>query len=402
MKKTVGIIGTLDTKGTELRFLKNQVEANGVAALVIDAGVMGKPVFPPDIPASEVAKAGGANLSELVKERARGRSIATMSKGAGVIVRELYESGKIHGIISIGGSAGTTIGTEAMRALPVGVPKLMLTIAAPIHWRHYIGAKDIIMMYSVVDVSGINRISRRILINGAAAIAGMVRVEIEDKGEDKPLIAATMFGVTTPCVTKARDILESAGYEVLIFSANGTGGCAMEDLVKEGYIKGVLDVTTTELADELVGGTGSAGPNRLVAAGELGIPQVVVPGAIDMVNFGAPETVPDKFKDRRFYQHNPAVTLMRTTRDENIQLGKIIAEKLNRATGPTTVVIPKKGVSAIDQNGQVFFDAEADSAFTDSLRPNLKEQVGLVELDYHINDEQFASKIANLLLENLN
>ncbi|MFC2012993.1 Tm-1-like ATP-binding domain-containing protein [Chloroflexota bacterium] len=401
MRKTVGIIGTLDTKGIEVRFLKNRIEADMVSTLVIDAGVTGESVFPPDIAAAEVAGAAGVSRDGLVKQHDRGQSIAAMSKGAGVIVKKLYDNGRIHGLISIGGSAGTAIGTTAMRALPVGVPKLMITIVPPANWCHYTGTGDITMMYSVVDISGINRISRRILANGAAAISGMVKTEITDKSEDRPLIAATMFGVTTPCVTRARDILESAGYEVLIFSANGTGGRAMEELVKEGHIRGVLDITTTELADELVGGTGSAGPDRLAAAGESGVPQVVVPGAIDMVNFGAPETVPARFKSRKLYRHNPAVTLMRTTREENKQLGRIMAEKLNKARGPAVIVIPGKGVSAIDKREQVFFDSEADAVFTDSLKSNLNQRVRLIELDCHINDEQFSSAIANLLLENL-
>jgi uncharacterized protein (UPF0261 family) len=210
-----------------------------------------------------------------------------------------------------------------------------------------------------------------------------------------------MFGVTTPCVTRAREILESAGYEVLVFHATGIGGRLMEDLIRDGFIKGVLDVTTTELADELVGGVLSAGPQRMETAGELGIPEVIVPGALDMVNFGPPETVPAKFKGRRFYQHNPTITLMRTTKEENAQLGKIMAEKLNRAKGPAAIVIPKKGVSAIDKEGQPFYDAEADAAFVENLKANLKPTVKLVEVEAHINDEQFANMITSILLENI-
>lgn len=401
MQKTVAIVGTLDTKGAEYKFLKAQVEANGASTVVINTGIVGEPGFPPDISASEVAKAGGADLDELLKERDRGHSVAVMSQGAAVVVKDLYEKGKLHGVISMGGSAGTTIGTKAMRALPTGVPKLMLSTIASGDTRPYVDVKDITMVNSVVDISGINRLSRRILINAAAAIAGMVKAEVETKAEDKPLVAATMFGVTTPCVTKAREILESAGYEVLVFHATGIGGRAMEDLVRGGFIRGVLDITTHELADELVGGVCRSGPSRLEAAGELGIPQVVVPGALDMVNFWAPETVPDKFKGRKFYQHNPTVTLMRSTREENAQLGRIMAEKLNKAKGPTIVVIPKKGVSAIDKEGQPFYDAEADAAFAESLKSNLRERVKVVEMDNHINDEQFASSIANVLLENL-
>jgi uncharacterized protein (UPF0261 family) len=401
VQKTVAIVGTLDTKGAEYKFLKDQIEANNVSTLVIDTGIVGEPAFNPDVPASKVAKAGGVELNELLKERDRGHSVSVMSKGAAVIVKDLYEQGRIQGVISMGGSAGTTIGTSAMRVLPTGVPKLMLSTIASGDTRPYVDVKDITMMNSVVDISGINRLSRGILINAAAAIAGMVKVEVVAEAQDRPLIAATMFGVTTPCVTKAREILESAGYEVLVFHATGIGGRAMEDLVRGGFIKGVLDITTHELADELVGGVCRSGPSRLEAAGELGIPQVIVPGALDMVNFWAHEPIPDKFKGRKFYQHNPLVTLMRSTREENEELGKIMAEKLNRAKGPTTVVIPRKGVSAVDKEGQPFYDPEADARFVETLKSNLSDRISLIEMDNHINDEQFASFIANVLLENL-
>ncbi|MBM3241711.1 UPF0261 family protein [Candidatus Poribacteria bacterium] len=400
MSKTVGIVGTLDTKGTEFQFLKEQIESGGLSTLVINAGVLGKPVFEPDVPASEVAKAGGADLEDLIRVADRGRNVAAMAKGVAVVAKRLYEEGKIHGIISLGGSAGTTIGTSAMRALPVGVPKVMVSTIASGDTRPYVDTKDITMMYSVVDIAGINSLSRQILSNAAGAIVGMIKTEAP-AGEDKPLIGVTMFGVTTPCVTAARAILEAAGYEALVFHATGTGGRAMEDLVRGGFIIGVLDVTTTELADELVGGVLSAGPNRLKAAGEMGIPQVIAPGALDMVNFGPPETVPDQFKSRKFYQHNPTVTLMRTTKEENAQLGRIMAEKLNNAKGPTTVLLPKQGVSAIDKEGQPFYDAEADAAFIENLKANLSENVTLIEMDNHINDDAFARKLANVLLENL-
>lgn len=401
MKRAVVVIGTLDTKGVEFRFLKEQIEANGALTLVIDVGVLGKPVFTPDIPASEVARAAGADLSELIKESDRGHSVTAMSKGAAEVVKDLYDKHKLQGVISMGGSAGTNIGTTAMRALPTGVPKLMVSTLASGDTRPYVDVKDITMMYSVVDISGINRLSRRILTNAAAAIAGMVKAKMEAKVDDRPLIAATMFGITTPCVTKAREILESAGYEVLVFHATGIGGRTMEDLVRGNFISGVLDVTTTELADELVGGVCSAGPNRLEAAGELGIPQVIVPGAMDVVNFWAPETVPDKFEGRRFYYHNPTVTGMRTTKDENTQLGRIMAEKLNRAKGPTIVAIPRRGLSAIDKEGQLFYDKQADYAFAESLKSHLSKRVKLIEMDNHINDDQFAITIVNLLLDNM-
>jgi len=401
MQKTVAIVGTLDTKGVEYSFLKERIEAEGVSTLVINTGILGEPAFPPDISASEVAKAAGEDLNVLIRERDRGRAVAAMSKGAAVIIKNLYDGGKFHGIISLGGTSGTTIGTSAMQALPTGVPKLMVSTVAAGDTRPYVGVKDITMMPSVVDVAGINRISVKILSNAAGAIAGMVKMQTKTAAEDKPLIGATMFGVTTPCVTKAKQILESAGYEVLVFHCTGVGGRSMEDLIKGGFIKGVLDITTSELTDELVGGVFSAGPHRLEAAGEAGIPQVVCPGAIDLVTFGPPDTVPTVFRNRRFHQHNPTATVVRTTIEENEQLGKIIAQKLNRAKGPTIFMMPMKGLSLIGTEGQPFYDAEADAAFLKSLKRNLSDKVTLIEMDTDINDEEFATKAANLLLENL-
>jgi len=400
-KKTVAIVGTLDTKGVEFKFLREQIEAQGVATLVINVGILGEPFFTPDVSVADVAKAASDNLQQLIKEGDRGHSVTVMCKGAAAIVADLYRKGKLHGIISMGGGAGTTIGTTAMKALPIGVPKLMVSTGASGNTRPYIGSKDITMMPSIVDIAGINQFSRQILTNAAGAIAGMVKVEVAAKAQEKPMIAATMFGVTTPCVTKAREILETKGYEVLVFHSNGIGGQSMEELISNGLFEGVLDITTTELADELVGGMRSAGPNRLEAAGEMGVPQVVSAGALDMVNFGPPETVPDRFKGRQFYKHTPTTTLTRTTKEENEQLGKIIAEKLNRAKGPVTFIMPLKGVSFIDTEGQPFYNAEADAAFLRGLKSTLADKVKLVEMDTDINDPQFAAKAVDLLLESL-
>lgn len=400
MGKTVGIVGTLDTKGMEFQFIKEQIEANGTATCVVNTGILGDPHFAPDVSAGEVAEAGGTSLQALQDGGDRGVAVAAMAEGAANIIAELQRAGKIDGVISLGGSAGTTIGTTAMRAVPVGVPKIMVSTLASGDTSPYVDTKDISMMYSVVDIAGINSLSRQILANAAGAIVGMVNAEVP-AAEDKPLIGATMFGVTTPCVTKARELLEEAGYEVLVFHATGAGGRAMEDLVKGGFIVGVLDVTTTELADELVGGVLSAGPDRLEAAGELGVPQVVAPGALDMVNFGPPDTVPEQFNARTFYQHNPTVTLMRTTVEENAELGKIMGQKLSQAKGPTTVIIPKQGVSAIDQEGQPFYSAEAEAAWIENLKANLGDNVALIEMDNHINDDAFATKLVETLLASL-
>jgi len=401
MAKTVCIVGTLDTKDIEFAFIKTQIEAAGVSTCVINTGILGESQLTPDISADEVAQAGGSSLHALRDEGDRGHSVTVMARGAAVLTAEKQAAGEIDGIISLGGSAGTTIGTTAMQAVPIGVPKIMVSTLASGDTSPYVQSKDICMMYSVVDIAGINRLSRQILANAAGAIVGMVNAEIPETTADKPLIAATMFGVTTPCVTKAREILEEAGYEVLVFHATGTGGQAMEDLVKGGFLVGVLDVTTTELADELVGGILSAGPNRLEAAGEAGLPQVVAPGALDMVNFGPPDTVPEKFSDRLFYQHNPTVTLMRTTAEETAELGRIMARKLNEAQGPTTVIIPLQGVSAIDKTGQPFDSPEAREAWRENLKAQIGGNVTVIEMDAHINADEFATKLAETLLNNI-
>ncbi len=400
MSKTACLVGTLDTKGPEFEFLKERIEANNVATHVVNTGILGEPHFEPNVSAEQVAEAGGTSLTALRNESDRGNSVAAMANGAAKIVGQLNDIGAIDGIISLGGSAGTTIGTTAMRALPVGVPKMMVSTLASGDTSPYVDTKDITMMYSVVDIAGVNSLSRRILTNAAGAIAGMINADVP-AADDKPLIAATMFGVTTPCVTRARETLEEAGYEVLVFHATGTGGRAMEDLVKAGFIVGVLDVTTTELADELVGGVLSAGPERLEAAGDQGIPQVIAPGALDMVNFGPPDTVPGKFKERKFYQHNPTITLMRTTVDENAELGRIMAQKLSQAKGPTTVIIPMQGVSAIDTQGQPFDSPEARTAWIQNLKENMSDNVTVIEMDNNINDDAFAIRLAETLLQNL-
>ena len=401
MAKTVYVVGTMDTKGSEFAFITDMIESSGVSTCVVDTGILGEPQFIPDVSADEVAQAGGSSLQALRDEGDRGNSVAVMAQGAATLVAEKHAAGEIDGIISLGGSAGTTIGTTAMQALPVGVPKLMVSTLASGDTSPYVQSKDICMMYSVVDIAGINRLSRQILTNAAGAIVGMVTSYTPWGTTDKPLIAATMFGVTTPCVTRAREILEAAGYEVLVFHATGTGGRAMEDLVKGGFLAGVLDVTTTELADELVGGILSAGPERLDAACQAGLPQVIAPGALDMVNFGPPDTVPEKFNERHFYQHNPTVTLMRTTAEETAELGKIMARKLSEAKGPTTVLIPTQGVSAIDKTGQPFDSPEARDAWRENLKAHIGDNVTVIEMDAHINDDAFAAKLAETLLDSL-
>jgi uncharacterized protein (UPF0261 family) len=399
--KTIALIGTFDTKGEEFSFLRERIESAGLQTLMIDVGVLGTPPFAPDISRTEVAAAANQDLAALTAERDRGRSVAAMALGAQAILARLFTQGAIDGVASVGGSAGTVIATSAMRALPYGFPKLMVSTVASGDIRPYVGTKDICMMPSVLDIAGLNRVTRRILSNAAAAICGMAAAEPGDALDQKPSIAATMFGVTTPCVTAARRILEQSGYEVLVFHATGTGGQAMEQLIEDGAFRAVLDLTTTELADELVGGVMSAGPHRLEAAGRQGIPQLVCPGAIDMVNFGPAETVPAQFRGRHLYVHNASVTLMRTTPEECAEIGRLIAVKLNRATGPVTVLIPLQGVSAIDKAGGPFHSQETLDAYCRALKANLRPTIRLVELDAHINDESFARAAADLLLESL-
>ncbi len=401
----VVLIGTLDTKSVEIAFVRDQLRDAGIASLVIDAGVLHPPAFTPDISREQVFAAAGTSLAAVQQAADRGQAIEAAAKGVARLVIDLHQQGRLDGVLGLGGSAGTTIGTAAMRALPFGVPKLMVSTLASGQVRHYVGVRDILMLHSVVDLSGLNRISRTVLRNAACAMVGMVQSQepgarSQEPG-DKPLITATMFGVTTPCVEAARAIMEQAGYEVLVFHATGTGGQTMEAFISDGLIAGVLDLTTTELADELVGGVLTAGRDRLTAAALRGVPQVISLGALDMVNFGPPDTVPEKFRGRRFYQHNPSVTLMRTTPDENDQLGKEIAHKASAAKGPTTVLVPRRGVSAIDAEGKPFWWPEADAALFQSLRNWMSPHVRLIELDLHINDPAFAEAAAQTLLEML-
>ncbi len=398
------LIGTLDTKGTEYQFVRDLLRERGLETIVIDAGVLGEPKFEPDVDRRRLFEAAGTSLDAVRAAGDRGQAVSAGAAGAAKITNELFRQGRIQGVLSLGGSAGTAIGTSAMRALPFGVPKLMVSTLASGDTRPYVGTSDIAMLHSVVDISGINRISRRVLTNAASAMIGMILYHSpltphHSPSSDKPLIAATMFGVTTPCVDAAKQVLEAAGYEVLVFHATGTGGRAMESFIRDGLIDGVLDITTTELADELVGGVLTAGPDRLTAAALRGVPQVISTGAIDMVNFGAPETVPEKFKPRRFYQHNQFVTLMRTTPEENDRIGLDIAQKASAAKGPTAIMLPLRGVSAIDKEGGPFWWPEADFALFQRIRNELSSRVELVEIDAHINDASFAQAAARKLLE---
>src|SRR5579859_4237997 len=391
---TVVLLGTLDTKGREYAFLRDRLLEQGVDVLVVDAGVNDPVGLEPDVPNTELAP----DVAALAAAGDRGAAVTAMGEGAARVVKRLHAEGRLDGILALGGSGGSSIAAAAMRELPVGVPKLIVSTVGSGDTRPYVGASDVSMTYSVVDIAGVNSVSARIMANAAGAIAGMARATVPEL-EAKPLIGASMFGVTTPCVTRVRERLEELGYEVLVFHATGTGGQSMEALARGGFLAGILDVTTTELADDLVGGVLSAGPGRLEAAGALGLPQVVSLGALDMVNFGPRETVPERFEGRNLYVHNPTITLMRTTPDECRELGRRIGRKLSGAKGPTAFFVPLKGVSMIAVEGQPFHDPEADEALLEGLRETLADGVEVHELDLDVNDEAFALAMADRLDE---
>jgi uncharacterized protein (UPF0261 family) len=397
---TIALVGTLDTKGHEYAFLRDRIAELGARVVLIDAGVMGEPLLAADVAREEVARAAGAEHADLVRAGDRGHAMEVMGRGAGIVAERLHREGRLQGIAAIGGSGNASVAAAAMRELPVGLPKLIVSTLASGDTRPYMGAKDVTMTYSVVDIAGLNQISTRILTNAAGAIVGMARATPPDAAHERPLIGATMFGVTTPCITRARERLEELGYEVLVFHATGTGGQSFEALAEGGFLAGALDATTTELADELVGGVLSAGPQRLEAAGRAGVPQVVSLGALDMVNFGPRDTVPPRFAERNLYVHNPTVTLMRTTAEENAELGRRIARKLNAAESPTVLFIPLNGISAIDVAGQPFHDPEADAALIGALREGIdRERVEVHEVEADVNDPAFATAMADRLHE---
>jgi uncharacterized protein (UPF0261 family) len=395
--KAIAIVAALDTKGAEARFLEQLIRDRGHKSLIIDVGVLADSPLAVVVTNAEVAQSVGVDLGELRRGTDKGRAMEVMTRGAAVIAARLLEAHKIDGMIGIGGSAGTAIAASAMRALPIGVPKVLVSTVASGDTRPYVGIKDITMMYSVVDIAGLNRISTRVLANAAGAIVGMVETEIPTR-QVRPIIAASMFGNTTPCVDRARGVLDQRGFEVLVFHATGVGGMTMESLIADGFVAGVLDVTTTEWADQLCGGVFSAGPRRLEAAALAGIPQVVAPGCLDMVNFAAFETVPGKYAGRKLFRWNPNVTLMRTDVDENQALGKILAEKINQSTGPIRVLLPLRGVSQLDSPGGEFWWPAADQALFQSIRQNLRTDISLIELDANINDPQFADCATQELL----
>lgn len=398
MPNPIVIVGALDTKGIEFQFVRNLIRDNGLKTIVVDFGVMGDPPFVPDVTADEVARAGGSSLSELRAKADKTFAMRTMSAGLTKVVVDLHAAGKLGGILGMGGGGGTSIATAAMRGLPTGVPKLMVSTLASGDIAPFVGSRDITMMPSVVDVAGLNSISRRIYTNAAAAMVGMVQQENPEAFEEKPLITASMFGNTTPCINHAREILDGKNYEVLVFHATGTGGRTLEELIADGYITANLDLTTTELADEVCGGVLSAGPDRLMSAARSGVPTVLAPGCVDMANFGARADMPQKYLSRLLYEWNPNVTLMRTNVDENRAIGEMIARAANASTGPVAILIPLRGVSQLDSPGEAFWDPEANGACFKAIKENLKPGIPYIEMDNNINDPAFAEKAVELLL----
>jgi uncharacterized protein (UPF0261 family) len=402
MAKTICMIGAFDTKGREYAFLRDQILGRGHRVLAVNTGVLGSTdLFPVDVGAGEVAAAGGSSIESLRDAEDRGEAMRVMTAGAPAVARKLFDEGRFEGIIGMGGTGGSTVVASAMRALPLGVPKVCVSTAASGDTSAYVGTKDVTMIPSIVDVAGINRVSRIIFTRAAGAICGMVESEVEEASEDKPVIAASMFGNTTECVSAGAEALGEKGYEVLVFHATGTGGRTMESLVREGLVDAVLDITTTEWADTVCGGVFDAGPDRLSAPGEMGVPHLIVPGCVDMANFGPIGTVPATYREagRNLYEWNPSVTLMRTNVEENRKMGEAFAEKANAAKGPVAFLIPLRGVSILDGDGQPFCDREADQAMFDAIKANLKAGIPVAELDRNINDPEFSARAVEMMLE---
>jgi len=400
----VALVGTLDTKGAEYQWMADRLAGHGVAVTVIDTGIREPHGFtgPVDIDQRRVAAAAGRDLEELRGRGDRGIATAAMGEGAAAVLAELLGAGELDGVLALGGSGGSAIAARGVRDLPIGLPKLIVSTMASGDVSPYVGASDVTLMYSVVDIAGINQISREVLGNAAAGIAAMATARLgrasEPAADDRPLIGASMFGVTTPAVDAARERLEELGYEVLVFHATGSGGRALEALARSGLLAGVLDLTTTELADDLVGGVLSAGPDRLTAAGASAVPQVVGLGALDMVNFGPRETVPHEHDDRLFFIHNDTVTLMRTTAAENAELGRRVGAKLAAAASPTVLIVPRGGVSALDDEGQPFKDEAADAALFDAVLAAVAgSAVVVVDDPANINDPRLARRAADEL-----
>lgn len=399
MQGKVLILGALDTKGPDFQFVRDIMQKGGLETVIIDIGIIGQPGIPADISRAQVAKAAGADINDFISGEHKDQAMQVMTNGAVEVVRKLYREQSVAGIFSMGGSGGTAVATAAMRVLPVGVPKVMVSTVGGGDVSAYTCGKDVIFFPSIVDVAGLNRISSLIYSNAAHAMVGMAKAAKPSVNDSKPLLAASMFGSTTPCVTAVKEQIEKEGYEVLVFHATGTGGKTMEDLLEQGLFDGLLDITTTELADNVCGGVMDAGPDRCLVAPRKGLPTVLIPGCVDMANFWSVDSMPKAYQERHLYRWNPNVTLMRTTVDENREIGRRIAAAANSATGPVVVMIPKMGVSVLDAEGGDFWDPAADQACFDAIYNGVRSGIQVIELDCHINDPQFASEIVKQMLK---
>lgn len=394
------MIGAFDVKAEEYALVRTLIEAHGCSVLTMNIGVLGATDrFPIDVDHDQVARAGGSDIGRLQKERDRGKAMQVMSQGAAVLARRIYDERRFDGVFGMGGGGGSSVISAAMQTLPIGVPKVLLSTVAGGDTSAYVGIKDVTMIPSIVDIAGINPISQKVFRQAAGAICGMVAMDYESSRVSKPIIAATMFGNTTVCVDRCRQALSDAGYQVLVFHCTGAGGRTMEGLIEEGYVEAVLDITTTEWADEVCGGIYSAGNQRLSAPGQAGIPHLIVPGCVDMANFGPKGTIPEKYKDRLLYPWNPANTLMRTNVAENRQMGEVFARKANAARGPVAFLVPLRGVSILDGDGQPFCDRKADAALVHAIKENLNEGIRVTEMDNNVNDPEFADKAVEMLLD---
>jgi uncharacterized protein (UPF0261 family) len=403
------LIGTLDTKGREIAYLRDRIREHGLGTLVLDSGILGGPVdIVPDIPREEVARASGSDLEKIRHAGSRGAAVEQMMKGVAATCARLHKEGRLHGVVSLGGAEGAVMAAAAMQVLPVGVPKLIVTPLASGRrvFHPFVGIRDIMVMHSVIDILGINQVSRLIFDQAAGAIAGAVKGMAEAArrapaaaAARRKVVAITMLGNTTKAVEHIKPKLEARGFEPIIFHSNGVGGAAMEEMIREGRVDAVIDYTTDELTDHLVGGFHDAGPRRLEAAGERGLPQVVVPACVDFFVQGPRNAVPDKWKDRKAYYHNPSFTLLRTSREEMLEVARIMARKLNAARGPVAVAIPTAGLSIPNKPGGEFWDPEGDARFREELKRNLRPEIRVVEVDGHANDPAFAEKVLELFLE---
>jgi uncharacterized protein (UPF0261 family) len=398
---TIAVLGTMDTKGAEMEFVRAEIEKHGHRGLLIDSGLIGTPRGHADIGREQVATAGGSSLAELLRNPTREVAAPIMARGAAAIVKELVAKGQIQGILSLGGTQGTTLGTFVMRQLPYGFPKVMVSTIASGNVAPFVDIKDITMMFSVTDILGLNPVSRKILSNAAGAICGMIDSDIRLETQDRPTVGVTTVGITTEGATKAVEVLNAAGFETIVFHAVGTGGRAMEALMKEGVIKAVLDIATIEVSNEMYHALLAAGPERLTVAAKLGLPQVLCPGAVAILVYGPPETIPLQYKDRKYIAHSPLISDIRLNRDEQVRVAREIAGRLQKNHGPCTFFIPKKGFDTYSAEGAEFWDPEADAAFVSALESELPKSVKVIERDTHINDPAFASEIATVLVEQI-